>query len=74
MAEIKTKPTSESVEDFINSVPDEQKRKDSFVILEMMKKKATGRRTRKCGAPPSSALAMCGTKALKPAGKWIGSG
>ncbi|NUN99287.1 MAG: DUF1801 domain-containing protein [Saprospiraceae bacterium] len=41
MAEIKTKPTSESVEDFINSITDEQKRKDSFVILEMMKK-ATG--------------------------------
>lgn len=37
MAEIKTKPTSESVEDFINAVKDEQKRKDSFVILEMMK-------------------------------------
>jgi hypothetical protein len=38
MAENKTKPTSASVEDFINSVQDEQKRKDSFVILEMMKK------------------------------------
>ncbi len=41
LAEIKTKPTSASVEDFINSVKDEQKRKDSFVLLEMMKK-ATG--------------------------------
>ena len=41
LAEIKTKPTSASVEDFINNVPDEQKRKDSFVILDMMKK-ATG--------------------------------
>ena len=41
MAEIKTKPTSASVEDFINNVKDEQKRKDSFVLLEMMKK-ATG--------------------------------
>ena len=38
MAEIKTKPTSASVADFLNSVKDEQKRKDSFVILEMMKK------------------------------------
>jgi hypothetical protein len=38
MAENKTKPTDASVEDFINSVPDEQKRKDSFVILEMIKK------------------------------------
>jgi Domain of unknown function (DU1801) len=38
LAEIKTKQTSESVEDFINSVKEEQKRKDSFVLLEMMKK------------------------------------
>ncbi len=38
---IKTKPTAASVEDFINKVQDEQKRKDSFVLLEMMKK-ATG--------------------------------
>jgi hypothetical protein len=38
LVEIKTKPTSASVEDFINSVPDEQKRKDSFVLMEMMKK------------------------------------
>jgi len=49
MAEIKTKPTSESVEDFINSIPDEQKRKDSFVILEMMKK-ATGEEPKMWGA------------------------
>ena len=41
LAVIKTKPTSASVEDFINNVKDEQKRKDSFVLLEMMKK-ATG--------------------------------
>jgi len=38
LTEIKTKPTSASVEDFINNVTDEQKRKDSFVLLEMMKK------------------------------------
>src|SRR5258705_10418623 len=37
MAEIKTKPTAASVEDFINTVK-EQKRKDCFVILEVMKK------------------------------------
>ena len=41
LAEIKTKPTSASVEDFINQVKNEQKRKDSFVLLEMMKE-ATG--------------------------------
>lgn len=38
LVEIKTKQTAASVEDFINTVPDEQKRKDSFVLLEMMKK------------------------------------
>lgn len=48
MAEIKTKPTSESVEDFLNKVDNEQKRKDSFVILEMMKK-ATGLEPRMWG-------------------------
>ncbi|HNP34047.1 MAG TPA: DUF1801 domain-containing protein [Flavobacterium sp.] len=41
LAQIKTKETNNSVVDFINAVADEQKRKDSFVILEMMKK-ATG--------------------------------
>ena len=38
LAEVKTKQSSASVEDFINTVKDEQKRKDSFVLLEMMKK------------------------------------
>lgn len=41
LVEIKTKPTSASVEDFINKVTYEQKRKDSFVLLELLKK-ATG--------------------------------
>jgi hypothetical protein len=49
MAEIKTKQTSASVEDFINTVKDEQKRKDSFVILEMMKK-ATGEEAKMWGS------------------------
>lgn len=38
LAEIKTKQTDSSVEDFINSVADEQKRKDSYVLLELMEK------------------------------------
>ena len=38
MAEIKTKQNDASVEDFLNTVADEQKRKDSFAIMEMMKK------------------------------------
>ena len=37
MAEIKTKQTSASVEDFINTVDNLQKRNDSFVLLQMMK-------------------------------------
>lgn len=41
LVEIKTKPTTESVEDFINNINDEQKRKDSFTLLDIMKK-ATG--------------------------------
>jgi hypothetical protein len=38
LAEIKTKVTTASVEDFINSVKEEHKRKDSFALVEMMKK------------------------------------
>ena len=38
LAEIKTKPTSSSVAGFIDSIPDEQKRKDSQVILTLMEK------------------------------------
>src|SRR6266536_1640938 len=38
MVKLKTKKTEASVEKFINSLPDEQKRNDAFAILEMMKK------------------------------------
>ena len=38
MAELKTKVSKASVEKFLNSIKDEQKRQDSFKILEMMKK------------------------------------
>jgi len=37
MAELKTKRNKGSVEAFLNSVPDEKKRRDSFTILELMK-------------------------------------
>jgi hypothetical protein len=47
--EIKTKQNSASVEEFLNSVADEQKRKDSFVILEMMKK-ASGEKPKMWGS------------------------
>lgn len=36
-AEVKTKVNEASVTDFLNSVADEQKRKDSFEILKIMK-------------------------------------
>ena len=38
MAELKTKPTGESVEAFLNSVSDENKRRDAFTVLELMRK------------------------------------
>lgn len=38
MAKIKTTETSKSVTDFINSVSNEVKRKDSFQIIEIMQK------------------------------------
>lgn len=38
IAEIKTKPTAQNVADYINSIADEQKRKDSQAIIAMMEK------------------------------------
>ena len=37
MAENKTKPTDASVEEFLNAVPDERKRADSFRLVEIMR-------------------------------------
>lgn len=37
MAEPKTRPTTESVEKFLNGIADEQRRKDCFRLVEMMK-------------------------------------
>jgi hypothetical protein len=36
MAELKTQPNEQSVEDFLYSVADVTKRQDSFTILELM--------------------------------------
>ena len=38
LAKVKTTENSSSVEDFINSVKEDQKRKDSFLILKLMQK------------------------------------
>jgi len=37
MAELKTRPTIASVEKFLNGIADEQRRKDCFRVLEIMK-------------------------------------
>jgi hypothetical protein len=37
MAELKTKPNNDSVTDFLNKIEDEQKRKDGFKLLKMMR-------------------------------------
>ena len=37
MVELKTKPNEQSVTDFLQAVPDERKREDSFAIMELMK-------------------------------------
>jgi hypothetical protein len=38
VAVIKTRPGSDNVEEYIDNMPDEQKRKDSHIILKMMGK------------------------------------
>jgi hypothetical protein len=38
MAELKTKPTDQSVDAFLNSIPDEQKRRDAFTLVDIMRK------------------------------------
>lgn len=42
MAEIKTKMTKASPEAFLNTIKEEQRRKDAFILLEMMKKATRG--------------------------------
>ena len=49
MAEIKTKPTEASVDEFFNSIEDEQVRADSRVIAGIMEQ-ATGEKARMWGA------------------------
>ena len=38
LAQIKTKQNDSSIDDFINAIPNEEKRKDSFSILQLMEK------------------------------------
>jgi hypothetical protein len=45
MSELKTKPTNASALKFIKSIPDERRKKDGLVLLDMFKK-ATGEKPR----------------------------
>src|SRR5687767_1503005 len=49
LAEIKTKQTLADVDNFINTIPDEQKRKDSQVLITLMEK-ATNEKPRMWGS------------------------
>lgn len=48
MAELKTKQTDQSVEDFLDGIPDDKKREDSYKILKLMKN-ATGKEPKMWG-------------------------
>ena len=48
-AELKTKKNEASVDDFVNTVTDEEKRKDSFAIIQLMQK-VTGDKPKMWGA------------------------
>lgn len=48
MASINTTATKVSVEDFINAIPDEQKRADSFKLVEIMER-LSGEKATMCG-------------------------
>ncbi|MBC7949190.1 MAG: DUF1801 domain-containing protein [Chitinophagaceae bacterium] len=62
LAEIKTKPTAVSVSSFIDTVPDEQKRKDCNVILKMMEK-ATKEKPKMWG---TSIIGFCDVRYKSP--------
>jgi len=49
MAELKTKPTNASVKDFLNQIPDEERRKDCFAVAKMMEE-ITGSKPKMWGA------------------------
>lgn len=70
VAEIKTKPTEFSVDDFIESLAGEQQREDSRTIIKMMEK-ATKMKPQMWGA---SMIGFGNVRYKSPntAGKWIG--
>jgi len=48
MAELKTKQTNESVKDFLNKIPDEERRADCFAIAKLMEE-VTGEKPKMWG-------------------------
>ena len=48
MAELKTKPTEASVKEFLNQIPDKERRDDCFAIAKMMEE-ATGAKAKMWG-------------------------
>ena len=73
MAELKTKPNANGVEEFLNKVENDRKRKDSFELLEMIEK-ATGEKAIMWG----SSIVGAGTYHYKYAsgqeGDWMQTG
>jgi len=63
MAEAKTKPTKQSVEDFINKLPDAQARADCAVIAKIM-----ADATKQKGVMWGTSIAGFGTTTIKYAG------
>jgi Domain of unknown function (DU1801) len=63
MAEAKTKPTTQSVKDFISKLPDKQTRDDCAVIAKLMEEA-----TKQKGVMWGSSIVGYGTAAIKYAG------
>ena len=59
MAELKTKPTTASVTDFINAVDDDQIRKDSKAIAAIMAKITKSKPRAACPASTSGGFRTC---------------
>ena len=63
MAEVKTKPTNQSVEDFISKLPDKQTRQDCTVVAKLMEEAAKQK-----GLMWGTSIAGYGTTTIKYAG------
>jgi hypothetical protein len=73
MAELKTKPTDESVEDFLNSVENDRRREDSLKVLELMKE-VTGEAPKMWGSSIVGFGSYCYQYASGRVGEWMAVG